>query len=202
IVGNARGGDFAFYRLVYGRGMSPTEWGQIGPDHDNQVEQNVLENFDTTGLDDGLYTLQLQIVEHNQNVRQAAIQLTVDNTPPAVDLTYPPEGQEYEYGFDEWVNINAEVKDNYAINRVEFYQGNWPEETEAVVVPEGVDPASVPPQPQPTPFAVRSVAPFNVNWTLQGPGSYSFYVKVFDAAGNEVRTEPVEIFVVARARPD
>jgi len=158
--------------------MSPAEWSQIGPNHDNQVEQNVIETFDTTALEDGLYTLQLQVVEHSQNVRQAAIQLTVDNTPPKVDLTYPPEGQEYEYGFDEWVNINAEINDNYAVDRVEFYKN---EEEE--------------------PFAVRNVAPFNINWTLEGMGSYEFYVKVFDAAGNEAQTEPVKIQVVARSGP-
>jgi len=178
VTGNARGGDFDFYRLVFGQGMSPAEWSQIGPNHDNQVEQNVIETFDTTALEDGLYTLQLQVVEHSQNVRQAAIQLTVDNTPPKVDLTYPPEGQEYEYGFDEWVNINAEINDNYAVDRVEFYKN---EEEE--------------------PFAVRNVAPFNINWTLEGMGSYEFYVKVFDAAGNEAQTEPVKIQVVARSGP-
>jgi hypothetical protein len=178
LVGNARGGNFAFYRLVFGSGMSPTEWAQIGPDHHNQVENNVLEFFDTTGLEDGLYTLQLQIVGHDQNVRLATIQLTVDNTPPKVELTYPEANAEYEYKFDEWANINAEVRDNYAIGRVEFYHND-----------------------EETPFKVRRVAPFNVNWPLGAVGAHSFYVKVYDAAGNETQTEPVTIHVVPRANP-
>ncbi|MGC9358215.1 MAG: Ig-like domain-containing protein, partial [Anaerolineae bacterium] len=178
IMGNARGGDFAFYRLVYGKGMNPTEWAQVGPDHNNQVDQNVLEFFDTTGLEDDLYTLQLQVVEHNQNVRQATIQLTVDNTPPDIDLTYPQEGQEYEYGFDEWVNIHAEVLDEYAIERVEFYKNDEEE-----------------------PFEVRTVAPYNINWTLEGVGRHSFRIKVYDAAGNVAEDGPVTIQVVPRNEP-
>ena len=178
IMGNARGGDFAFYRLVYGAGMNPEEWAPVGPDHNNQVDKNVLEIFDTTGLDDGFYTLQLQVVEHNQNVRQAVLQLTVDNTPPDADLTYPPDGQTYEFGFDEWVNINVEVNDAYATDRVEFYKND-----------------------EETPFEVKSVAPYNINWTLEGVGQYTFYVKVYDAAGNETQTEPVTVQVEPRSAP-
>jgi len=174
LIGNARG-DVAFYRLVYGKGLNPTEWMQIGPDHGNQVDNNVLENFDTTGLADGIYSLQLQVVGGSQQVRQATIQLTVDNTPPKVDLTYPPEGSEYEFGLDEWVNINAEVQDVYTIAKVEFYQGG-----------------------QEQPFNTRTIAPFNVNWTLGPPGEYSFRVIVYDAAGNKTETEPVKIRVIPR----
>ncbi|MCD6285832.1 MAG: transglycosylase domain-containing protein [Anaerolineae bacterium] len=174
ISGNARG-DVAFYRLVFGEGMNPTAWLQVGPDHGNQVDNNLLENFDTTGLEDGIYTLQLQVVGQDQQVRQSSIQLTVDNTPPKVDLTYPPAGNEYEYGLDEWVNVNAQVNDNYAIDRVEFYENEAEE-----------------------PFNVRTIAPFNVNWILKGPGQYRFHVIVYDAAGNRTETEPVSIRVVPR----
>ncbi len=174
IVGNARG-DVAFYRLVFGEGMNPTEWLPIGPDHNNQVDNNLLENFDTTGLADGIYTLQLQVVGNDQQVRQASIQLTIDNTAPKVDLTFPYDGSEFEYGFDEWVNVNAEVNDNYAISKVEFYVNGQEE-----------------------PFNVRTVAPFNVNWLLQGPGRYQFHVVVYDAAGNKTETEPVSVTVIPR----
>ncbi len=176
IMGNARGGNFAHFRLVFGRGINPTEWVQIGPDHGNQVENNLLENFDTSGLDDGLYTLQLQVIGHDSNVRQATIQVTVDNEPPVVDLTYPPEGSEYEYGFDEWVNINAEAQDAYALDRVEFYVNGQAE-----------------------PFDVRTIPPYNVNWILGGPGEYNFHVVVYDAAGNKRETKPVTIYVVPKS---
>jgi len=178
ITGNARGGNFALYRMVFGRGLNPTEWMQIGPDHGNQVENNVLENFDTTGLENVPYTLQLQVIGQDQQVRQAVVQVTVDNEPPRVDLTYPPDGSEFVYGRDEWVNINAEVQDNYAIDRVEFFTGGAAE-----------------------PFKVRDIAPFNVNWTLGGAGQYSFRVIAYDAAGNKTETQSVTINVVARVAP-
>ncbi|MBN1875436.1 MAG: transglycosylase domain-containing protein [Anaerolineae bacterium] len=176
ITGNARGGDLALFRLVFGKDLNPTEWQQIGPDHGNQVENNVLEFLDTTGLPDGLYTMQLQVIGHDQQVRHATIQLTVDNTPPKVDLTYPTEGSEYEYGFDEWVNVNAEVRDNYAVAKVEFYKNN-----------------------EEHPFETRTVAPFNVNWTLGPPGEYTFHAIAYDAAGNKTETEPVRVYVRAKA---
>ncbi|MDX9953495.1 MAG: transglycosylase domain-containing protein [Anaerolineae bacterium] len=184
VTGNARGGDFAFYRLVFGTGMSPNEWAQIGPDHPEQVDNNLLEFFDVTGLTDGLYTLQLQVVGGAQGVRLSTIQLTVDNTPPKADLTYPEDGAEYEYRSGDWVNINAEVNDNHAIKRVEFYKVE-----------------TLPPDQQLQPFAVRTAAPYNVNWMLKGAGEATFYVKVIDAAGNETVTEQVTIKIVPRATP-
>ncbi len=175
IVGNARG-DIAYYRLLYGEGVNPGQWTPIGPDHHGQqVDNNVLENFDTTGLGDGVYTLQLQTVGHDQQIQQASIQVTVDNTPPRVALTHPLAGSEFEYGFVEWVNVDAQVRDNYAIARVEFFMNN-----------------------QEDPFAVRTLAPFNVNWTVRPPGTYQFHVIVYDAAGNSTRSDTVRVTVVPR----
>ena len=175
VIGNVRGDNVAFFRLVFGRGVNPTEWLQIGPDRGDQVENAVLENFDTTGLSDGFYTLQLQVVGHDQQVRQASIQVTVDNTPPRVDVTYPPNGEQFIDGRQEWVNVNAEVNDNLALSHVEFYA-----------------------QGQAEPFAVRNLAPYNVNWTLRGPGTYRFHVVVYDAAGNRTESDPVTMTVVPR----
>ncbi|MBE9506404.1 MAG: transglycosylase domain-containing protein, partial [Chloroflexi bacterium] len=119
ITGSAKGGDFNFYRMVFGEGMNPTQWVQVGPDHGNQVHNGILEFWDTTGLD-GLYSLRLSVVDHSMNLREATIQVTVDYISPTLDLTYPEDGSEYEYDYDEWVNVNAEVQD-YSIARVEYY---------------------------------------------------------------------------------
>ncbi|MFW6136428.1 MAG: transglycosylase domain-containing protein, partial [Chloroflexota bacterium] len=183
VVGNARGGDFNFYRLVFGKGLNPTEWIQIGPDHGEQVDHGLLENWDTSELD-GLYSLRLQVVDHASNLRETTIQVTVDNIPPTVHLNYPTEGSQYELGYDEWVNINAEV-DDYSMDRVEYYEyagskGGEPEDLQ--------------------PFAVRRVAPFNVNWTPAGLGQHTFYVVAVDAAGNETKSNLVTVSVVPRQR--
>ena len=180
ITGNAKGGDFNFYRVVFGEGLNPTEWIQIGPDHGNQVDHNVLEFWDTRALD-GLYSLRLSVVDHSTALREATIQVTVDNISPTLHLTYPEEGSTYEYGYDEWANVNAEVED-YSIGRVEFYEYAGTKESR----PEG----------ELEPFAVRTIAPFNVNWTIGGVGSHTFYVKAVDAAGNATTSDPVTIRVV------
>jgi len=180
ITGNAKGGDFNFYRVVFGAGLNPTEWMQIGPDHGDQVDHNILEFWDTSGLD-GLYSLRLSVVDHSMALREATIQVTVDNISPTLNLTYPQEGSVYELGYDEWANVNAEVED-YSIGRVEFYEYAGGKDS----MPEG----------EITPFAVRTIAPFNVNWTIGGVGTHTFYVIAVDAAGNSTKSDPVTIRVV------
>ncbi len=182
IVGNARGGDFNFYRLVFGKGLYPTEWLQIGPDHGEQVDHNILEYFDTTSLD-GLYTLRLQVVDHSMALREATIQVTVDNISPTVTLNHPEDGAVYEIGRDEWTNVNAEVED-YSVARVEFYGYAGSKDTE--------------PPPGLAPFAVRTVAPFNVNWPLKETGEFTLYVVAVDEAGNSTTSERVTIRVMPR----
>jgi len=121
IRGNARSGDFNFYRLEFGEGLNPSAWSQIGGDHYNQVDANVLEFWDVRGLQDGLYTLQLTVIDHSQNFRRATHYVTVDNTPPEAQVSYPWEGRVYEMERDEWANLTADVSDNVQIDRVEFY---------------------------------------------------------------------------------
>jgi hypothetical protein len=122
IRGNARAGSFNFYRLEFGEGLNPSAWSQIGGDHYNQVNNDVLEYWDVRGLRDGLYTLQLTVVEHSQSFKRATIYITVDNTPPTAAVSYPWPGRVYELESpDEWANINADVSDNVQIDKVEFY---------------------------------------------------------------------------------
>ncbi|MFN2226299.1 MAG: penicillin-binding protein, partial [Anaerolineae bacterium] len=122
IRGNARSGNFNFYRLEFGEGLNPSAWSQIGGDHYNQVDNNVLEFWDVRGLKDGLYTLQLTVVDHDQGFRRATSYVTVDNTPPEAAVSYPWPDRVYELeAADEWANLAAEVSDNVQIDKVEFY---------------------------------------------------------------------------------
>ena len=182
ITGNAKGGDFDYYRVVFGEGMNPSEWIQIGPEHGNQVDHNLLEFWDTSALD-GLYSLRVSVVDHSTALREATIQVTVDNISPTLDLTYPTDGSAYEAGYDEWVNVNAEVQD-YSIARVEFYEYPGGKENE--------------PPAELQPFAVRTVAPFNVNWPIGAMGRHTFYIIAVDAAGNATTSDRVSIRVVPR----
>jgi penicillin-binding protein 1C len=121
VRGNARSGDFAFYRLEYGAGLNPSSWSQIGGDHYNQVDNNVLEFWDVRGLKAGIYSLQLTVVENSQNVKRATLYVTVDNEMPEAAVSYPWPGRVYILETDEWANLTAAVKDNVRIDKVEFY---------------------------------------------------------------------------------
>jgi hypothetical protein len=121
VRGNARSGEFNFYRLEFGEGLNPSAWSQIGGDHYNQVDNNVLEFWDVRGLQDGLYTLQLSVVEHSGNVKRSSIYVTVDNQPPEALVSYPWPGRVLQLEADEWANLTADVSDNVQIDRVEFY---------------------------------------------------------------------------------
>ena len=140
IWGNARSGDFRLYQLHFGQGLQPQTWTQIGPDHYNQVDKGVLEYWDVSGLS-GPYTLRLSVVENSGNVRQVAIPITVDNTPPTVVLSTPENGKVYVKEDDEWVNINALATDDWAMDRVVFYLDD-------------------------TPLITTTVSPYSAKWTI------------------------------------
>lgn len=115
-IGNARGGS---YRLEIGAGLDPTEWLQIGPEHGEEVQNGLLERLDTRSLPEGLYTVRLT-VNRGDGPLQAAIPVTIDNTPPTIVLTEPRPDQLFVMEQDEQINVNALVNDNLAIDRVEF----------------------------------------------------------------------------------
>jgi membrane carboxypeptidase/penicillin-binding protein len=123
IVGHAKSPDFQLWRLEYGEGLNPSAWIQIGGDHHDQRDNAPLDYWDVSELN-GLYTLQLRVVENSQNYKDATIQVTVDNISPTVKLVHPPDGKVYVMEDDEYVNIKADTTDNVSMDRVEFYLDN------------------------------------------------------------------------------
>jgi len=140
VSGNAKSPDFKLWRLEYGKGLNPTEWAQIGGDHGNQVERGQLEFWDVAGLE-GLYTLKLRVVRNDGGVEDSAIQVTVDNSPPKVELIHPEQGDVYEMEDKEWVSIQADATDNAFMDKVEFF----------------LDDKSL---------GTSSVAPYNLRWVI------------------------------------
>ncbi len=175
IYGNARTENLVAYRLYYGKGLNPTDWIQIGADHEISVTEGLLETWDVSGIANGLYTLRLQVINADMSLQEHAVQVTVDKTPPKIAITYPESGATFTLGQQEWINVNAEVSDNYAITRVEFYVGNSEQ-----------------------PFAVRTVAPYNVNWTPTRAGTYKLRVIAYDAAGNSATAWTGAITILPR----
>lgn len=120
IWGNARSSDFQLYRLEYGQGMNPSTWIQVGSNHPTPVTNGLLETWDVSQLD-GLYTIQLTVLEHSGSYQRSTVQVTVDNTPPQAEVIHPDDGDIYIMEDDEYVNIQIDARDNVSMGKVEFY---------------------------------------------------------------------------------
>jgi membrane peptidoglycan carboxypeptidase len=119
VRGSAAGTDFISYRLEYGQGLYPLTWTQIGTDSTTSVSEGLLGEWDTTGMN-GLYALRLMVVGSDQRVEQAVVQVTLDNTPPQVAISYPQAGQEISLSQEPKVALQAQVNDPF-LAKVDFY---------------------------------------------------------------------------------
>jgi membrane carboxypeptidase/penicillin-binding protein PbpC len=118
IRGSAGGDDFSYYRIQVGAGLNPRQWLQVG-EGSQSVTDGLLVEWDTTGLD-GLYAIQLQVVDSRNVVETAVIQVTVDNQTPEVQVLHPAAEQVFEYPDESIVTFQAQVTDNLGIEKVEF----------------------------------------------------------------------------------
>lgn len=169
ILGSARPEGFEYFRLQYGQGLNPDRWVQIGEDVRRAVRAGRLDLWDTDGLN-GLYTLQLLVVLEDGRVSTAAVQVTVDNEPPVVHLLLPEQEQVFTWPNDEQVVLQADVSDDVAIGRVEFYVDN-----------RGV--------------ATISTPPYSTRCPIGGEGAHVAFARVYDAAGNRAESERVRFWV-------
>jgi hypothetical protein len=156
IRGSAAGADFVSYRLEYGQGLYSQAWTQIGKDSATPVTESLLGKWDTRDLN-GLYALRLMVVRTNQRVEQAVVQVTLDNTPPQVAISYPQDAQEISAAQEPQVALQAQVNDPF-LAKVEFY-------VDGVLVGES------------------NVAPFGVVWEAK-VGKHTLRVVATDRAGN------------------
>ena len=118
IRGTATGDTFEFYRLQVGQGLNPTSWVQIGENRSTPVKNGVLGEWDT-GDSNGLYTIQLMVVDEQQLVETDFIQVTVDNQAPQVTIHYPSQNQELTMSSD-YIIFQTIIVDN-SIERVDYY---------------------------------------------------------------------------------
>ena len=137
LVGNARGGP---HKIEIGAGLEPAEWTPIGPEHPEDIQNGVLERLDTTALAEGLYTLRLT-VNRGDGPKVSTIQVTIDNTPPAIVVTEPKADKLYVMEDDEQINVNALANDNLTVDRVVFLIDGQP-------------------------FATSTVSPYNERWEI------------------------------------
>jgi penicillin-binding protein 1A len=81
VVGSAAGEGFAYYRLAYFPGLLPEEMVVLVERDETAVTNSELGVWDTTLVDDGLYTLLLTVARADGTFDEVAIPVTVANTP-------------------------------------------------------------------------------------------------------------------------
>jgi membrane peptidoglycan carboxypeptidase len=178
IRGNAKGGNWTAFKVFFGAGLdvAPDKWQQIGPDHKDQVDNNLLEHWNLAGIAPGMYSLKLSRIENDGKVTDSIIQVTVDSISPVVKLIQPQNGESYNSAQTDWVDVNADVRDDNTISRVEFYTS--------------ADPAN--------PYAVKTAAPFNVKWTIRAGGAVDFWAVAYDGAGNRTESAHVKALIESK----
>ena len=88
IFGTAAGSDFSFYRIQYGAGLNPSSWILLGGDNPSPVVNGKLIDWDTSNLD-GLYAVQLLVVQKDRKLERSTIIVTIDNQAPSVEILNP-----------------------------------------------------------------------------------------------------------------
>jgi membrane carboxypeptidase/penicillin-binding protein len=170
IRGRADVDDFDYYRLQYGGGLNPTHWYQIDEEHLKPVQDGVLALWDTRGLD-GLYTLQLEVINQDERLVSSTRFLTVDNQAPEIEILTPNEGMEVKEVEIHAASFEVRVQDNIEVLKVEFF----------------VDERKM---------ATLFSAPYAVQIPIQSPGERVLFVKAYDAAGNVSESEHVILMVI------
>jgi membrane peptidoglycan carboxypeptidase len=171
VRGHANPEGFDYYRLQYGSGLNPTRWVQIGDNSSKQVRGGTLVRWKTEGLN-GLYTLQLVVVDLDGHISTHAIHVTVDNQPPHVEILLPEPDQVLRGNSRQEMVIEVEVADNFGVSRVEFYVDGIKVET--VTAP-----------------------PYSIRWRMADVGEHEVYVRAIDFAGNVAESDRV-LFTIER----
>ncbi|MDR3577697.1 MAG: transglycosylase domain-containing protein [Anaerolineaceae bacterium] len=168
IIGTASGSSFASYRLQVGQGLNPSNWVQIGSSSSQPIQDDLLAAWDTRGLD-GLYAMRLLVVQKDQHIQSATIQLTVDNTPPDTQINYPAPNQQFQTSTDAQITLQAQANDAIGVAKLEWY----------------LDGERI---------GQNEQAPYNLVWQTAA-GQHTLLVKAYDLAGNVTNSSPVSFTV-------
>jgi membrane carboxypeptidase/penicillin-binding protein len=169
VMGQANIEEFSNYRLQYGVGLNPTHWVQIGEEMQSPVAAGRLASWDTYDLD-GLYTLQLIVVDEEGQLATGAVNLTIDNQPPNLAIVLPEVGQRIDPLASDGVVLQVDAEDDYGVASVSFYiDGRL--------------------------FTTLSTPPFSTRWDEIQIGEHLLEVEAVDLAGNYSDRESVSFIV-------
>jgi hypothetical protein len=170
IRGTAHPASLDFYRLQYGEGLNPTQWVGLSDEVHRTVQDGSLGAWDTRGLN-GLFTLQLIVVDREGRVRTAALPLIVDNQAPEVRLVLPREGDEIDLSAAPQVVLEVEASDSVLLDRVEFF----------------LDGRRV---------GQAGAVPYSLRLRTIGLGEHTVYARAVDGVGNVAQSPPVTFTIV------
>lgn len=159
--GRAGGENFSFYRVQVGKGLNPDEWVLLGEDRTAPVEGGQLAVWDTSGLN-GLYTVQLMVVDQEQRIQRSFLLVSVDNTPPEAEMLYPRPAQVIEPE-ERFITMRLSASDDLALQEVRLFIDGELAET-----------------------FIR--APYALSWRAR-PGEHTIRIVAIDKAGNQTETE-------------
>ncbi len=91
IVGTLSDDYLAHYEVRIGTGKAPTKWTVLSH-QTTQPSSDVLSQWDFSNLADGHYALDVTAEDKAGLRTNAQVQLTIDQTPPTVELTLPTDG--------------------------------------------------------------------------------------------------------------
>ncbi len=159
------------YTLAYGAGINPTKWISINSGVPKTRGQEVsFGGWDTTSLD-GLYTLRLTILLKDQTFQPFTVQVTVDNQPPSLRIVSPHSGDVINTSAGT-VHLEVEAIDNVEMAYVEFYRDN-----QLVATIKGEN------------------GVFKTDIKIDSSGSPSFSMIAYDAAGNSIKSDTVQVSI-------
>jgi hypothetical protein len=160
---------FVSARLQYGIGLNPRSWLQIGPDITSPAENRLLGRWDTTDLEEGIYALQLVVIQEAQQIEKRSLILSVDNTVPEIIMITDLADREIPFQSGRDLLIEVGFANPSEIALVEFYMdGNL--------------------------VTSRRIDPFIIPWRYV-MGAHELTIRATDQAGNKAE-QSVEFRVI------
>jgi|GEM_PF-517914 len=160
---------FVSARLQYGIGLNPRSWLQIGEDITSPAENRSLGTWDTSDLAEGIYALQLVVIQESQQIQKRSLIVSVDNTPPEFVLVTDLFDGKITFQKGEDLLLEVQFTNPAEIEEVDFFMND-------------------------TLLASRRISPFIVPWQLV-LGSHDLVVRALDQAGNKAELS-VEFSVI------
>jgi len=181
IFGNTNIEELTYFQLSYGVGNNPTSFIQIVEEGTERGFNQSLGVWETDGLDNGIYTLRLDVISEGNRVESTTTRITIDNAPPEIRLTSPLQAANYSASTDVVVNLQAEVLDvGGDIARVEFYMAD-PTNTDNPDILLGESDAF----------------PYALPWAIEDErGNRTLWAVVYDRAGNDTRSASVSVQLI------